>query len=644
MIDDGRLVEACLEGDGRAFTLLVDRYRYPVYGLCLSYTGDFDAAEDAAQEALISAYTGLRKLSEPRRFGPWLRRIAANQCRTYLRREHRRVPLSEELEEKLVDPARNPEERVIDREERQQVLETIGRLSQPQQEAVVLFYLEERPLKQVADFLEISVQTVEQRLYRARHRLKEEWMDMVEKILKDQQLPEGFTREVVEEALKRGRESLEEQDWTAARREFGRITGALPEHVEASRGLAMAFNGEVREALREARRFGDRRLLQETLAALRRAYELGADDIQVVRAISSLCFQFGQHREGGQFLEQAAARRDDWKESIGLLKSGIATYYHAYYSGRGNNMEDCVRCHRRIRELAPADLEPRRRFTIWQPAGMSMAYAHVGASEEVFAELDALRAEIGGEWSVQEHFQWTSAYTNQHKEMGKWDEVIEHSRRFVDWAKGIPDDDPRLFIAPIGIDSSQDHRIPDREHAGEWFRWWTVCYTLARIAKSLHSAGRDSTPAFAELEEIWEQQETRCRSMERQAEENPGDEDLRAEAEEQKRRLTGLYAHAIEAAYEAGRYEETVRVCRLIEELGGALSDRDPLYIAAALVALGQVAEGKERLRNIYGAMVTKGQCRAYFAKCREFDGIREEPEIVALVAEWEGVEQVWQE
>ena len=60
MIDDGHLVEACLEGDARAFAVLVGRYRYPVYGLCLSYTRDFDAAEDAAQEALIAAYARLR--------------------------------------------------------------------------------------------------------------------------------------------------------------------------------------------------------------------------------------------------------------------------------------------------------------------------------------------------------------------------------------------------------------------------------------------------------------------------------------------------------------------------------------------------------------------------------------------------------
>ncbi len=53
--DDRQLVEACLAGEVQAFAALVDRYRYPVYGICLGYTKDFDAAEDAAQEAFIAS-------------------------------------------------------------------------------------------------------------------------------------------------------------------------------------------------------------------------------------------------------------------------------------------------------------------------------------------------------------------------------------------------------------------------------------------------------------------------------------------------------------------------------------------------------------------------------------------------------------
>ena len=79
-MNDAQLVEACLEGDHRAYAILVDRYRYPVFGLCLSYVKDFDAAEDAAQEALIAAYLKLESLPEAAEIWP----LAA---------DHRRQPM-----------------------------------------------------------------------------------------------------------------------------------------------------------------------------------------------------------------------------------------------------------------------------------------------------------------------------------------------------------------------------------------------------------------------------------------------------------------------------------------------------------------------------------------------------------------------
>ena len=94
---DRQLIEACLAGETQAFAILVDRYRYPVFGLCVGYTKDFDAAEDAAQEAFIASYLGLGTLHEPEGFGPWLKRIAENECRMWLRRQRRQVPLGPEI-------------------------------------------------------------------------------------------------------------------------------------------------------------------------------------------------------------------------------------------------------------------------------------------------------------------------------------------------------------------------------------------------------------------------------------------------------------------------------------------------------------------------------------------------------------------
>lgn len=358
-MNDAHLVEACLEGDYRAYAALVNRYRYPVFGLCLSYVKDFDAAEDAAQEALVGAYLKLESLSEPQHFGPWLRKIAANHCRMWLRRQRRQVALDEERQQ-LVDPAPSPAAQVLAHEHRHQTLAAVARLSRPQQQAIVLFYLEDLSLKQVATFLDVSVATVEQRLYRARLRLKEEMLNMVKENLNQHQLPEDFTREVIEEALARGEELLEERSWSQARREFARIAAALPEHPQAHRGLALAFDGEVREALNQEAHFADRQLLDDAFAALHKAYELGAYDEKIVRSIGRLYSDYGRHEEGGEFLEKAASRLDDWRRSVLLYKMAIAVYYHAHYTDRGNNMEACVRCHRRARKLVPTDVAALR--------------------------------------------------------------------------------------------------------------------------------------------------------------------------------------------------------------------------------------------------------------------------------------------
>ena len=226
---------------------------------------------------------------------------------------------------------------------------------------------------------------------------------MVEENLQEHRLPEDFTQEVVQEALARGRHLLQERQWPEARKAFNRIVAAVPDHLEAHRGLALAFDGAFsREALRQDVHFSDGRLLDNTFAALHKVCELGAGDPEVARALGQLYSHYGRHEEGGQCLERAADHLDDWRRSVPLYKMAISVYYHAHYTGRGDHMEACVRCHRRARQFVPADWPPRRRFALWQPSGMSMAYAHLGLSQEVFDELDVLKTQSEDEWSVED--------------------------------------------------------------------------------------------------------------------------------------------------------------------------------------------------------------------------------------------------
>ena len=202
---------------------------------------------------------------------------------------------------------------------------------------------------------------------------------------------------------------------------------------------------------------------------------------------------------------------------------------------------------------------------------------------------------------MEERFQYYGICSNQYRETGRWDEVEEHSRAYVDWAKALPAADPRLQIRPLALTEEGDENAG--AHNGDDFRWWTVCYALAdRILRARHETGRATADILAELDWALDQHQSAC---------------------------------------ETGHYSEALRYLRNEEELGGRLANRGDIYLAAALVALGRVEEGKERLRNIYGQLVANGQCRSWFGKLSAFDAIRTDADMVALVDEWERAERV---
>lgn len=80
MDEVSKLVARAKEGDADAFTALVQRYQSMAFGYAYANLGDFDLAEDAAQQAFIVAYHNLANLRHPERFGGWLRGIVRYEC------------------------------------------------------------------------------------------------------------------------------------------------------------------------------------------------------------------------------------------------------------------------------------------------------------------------------------------------------------------------------------------------------------------------------------------------------------------------------------------------------------------------------------------------------------------------------------
>lgn len=188
--DDAALVARVLEGDQGAFAALVARYQPVVYGITLSLAGDFAAAEDLAQESLLHAYLHLRTLDEPARFGNWLRIIALNRARTYLR-QRRPFPVSASEGEfrPPVHILSVEQLATLHDEERRQslleatALEALRRLPLLSRQLLVLCWSGGQTTAQAAQLLDLSQAAAKMRLHRARKQLQEEVTEMVERAL-----------------------------------------------------------------------------------------------------------------------------------------------------------------------------------------------------------------------------------------------------------------------------------------------------------------------------------------------------------------------------------------------------------------------------------------------------------------------------
>ena len=215
-LSDEVIIRRCLEGDGNAFSLLVERYQNAVYGLCYHIVGNFADAQDLTQEAFVRAYLDLSRVRDFSRFAGWLYQITVNVCRMWLRARKGggNLPLEAviQTEEEFVDGG-SPQDHVEAEELRLSITEAIASLSEKNQLAVTLYYIDGLSYDEIGDFLSVSPSAVKSRLHRARKQLKEELITMVEDKFDEHKLPEDFPEKVVQEVeVKMIKMSQEEGD------------------------------------------------------------------------------------------------------------------------------------------------------------------------------------------------------------------------------------------------------------------------------------------------------------------------------------------------------------------------------------------------------------------------------------------------
>ena len=155
-------VRSARNGDRGAFDRLVERYRTDAVAAALGLLGDREEAQDAVQQAFLSAWTGLASLREGDRFRAWLGGILYRVC-LELRRRHarkRRLDLTAPPVPRLSEPLGEV------------VRETLA-LAPEFRDVLTLFYLQGLTIEELAPLLCITPGNAKVRLHRARRMLRE---------------------------------------------------------------------------------------------------------------------------------------------------------------------------------------------------------------------------------------------------------------------------------------------------------------------------------------------------------------------------------------------------------------------------------------------------------------------------------------
>lgn len=164
-------VQQARAGDSQAWDALFRRYQLPLYTYVFELVHDEQTSLDIVQETFVSAARHIERLREDEKFGGWLFGIAHQKCIGKWRKKHRDLP-SEPLGEQEVSDEPDPAEWLIRREQEALFMKCINGLPVPQRSVLLLFFIEDFSIEEIAGITGAQLGTVKSRLHYAKIALK----------------------------------------------------------------------------------------------------------------------------------------------------------------------------------------------------------------------------------------------------------------------------------------------------------------------------------------------------------------------------------------------------------------------------------------------------------------------------------------
>ena len=159
-------------GDAAAWDALFRRYQLPLYVYIFELVRDEQTSLDIVQETFINAARHLGSLRDDARFGSWLFGIAHQKCIQRWRKQAREEMLRDEFANAPAEFESAPDDLLIREEQEAEFMKLLNELPPPQRSVLLLHFVEDFSVEEIAGVTGVSIGTVKSRLHYAKKSLR----------------------------------------------------------------------------------------------------------------------------------------------------------------------------------------------------------------------------------------------------------------------------------------------------------------------------------------------------------------------------------------------------------------------------------------------------------------------------------------
>lgn len=170
---DTYYITQTLNGNVNAYAFLIEKYKHMVFTLSIRIVKNREEAEEISQDVFVKAYTNLKSFKGDSKFSTWIYKIAYYASLDVIKRNKKQINSEniDEIYEGDLGVLQDALSYLEEKERKSIIKKSLLKLNEDEQVILTLYYFEEMPLKEISEVVNLSLDNIKVKLFRARKKL-----------------------------------------------------------------------------------------------------------------------------------------------------------------------------------------------------------------------------------------------------------------------------------------------------------------------------------------------------------------------------------------------------------------------------------------------------------------------------------------